>query len=452
MLREHLDARARLPAGPRRADDVDDQHRAQPLPRLAAAAAAFEPLADGDGAITNSTESDGLSPLAELERARSAGAVARCLADLEARPAPGDRARLLRRALARGAGEPHARAAIGTVKTWVRRGLLKLENCLAEVALNCKNKPELRDRLAADTRSARCAGGRACACGAGCEDDPLSSPRGREWEAQPRRRLPQAVAPRSAPPARESVNGLENAPRSVSKARSARLWDPFSSGRPFGLWRAARAAACWSQSRCCHGLNRLRDTTPAAYIAAVERSRKQTTRYGRDRARTGQSRLCRQYRLIQPILVASDAASGCGRCRRDGRPNSLGVVDAEQRRPRRSPRARTGRSATCRRSPISLEPPRRLAHRGAHRSRCCTPGLVLNTGGLNDLGRSILTNALEEDAATASSSSTTKKSTRLLLARLFAKSSVPTCSSREPASRRCALPEPMSTTRSCSTS
>jgi RNA polymerase sigma-70 factor (ECF subfamily) len=86
-------------------------------------------LADEDGAITEAAQSDNPGPLAELEKAKDAQAIARCLKDLEARQRQAI-------ALAFYDGLSHAELAshmhepLGTVKTWVRRGLLKLKSCL----------------------------------------------------------------------------------------------------------------------------------------------------------------------------------------------------------------------------------------------------------------------------------------------------------------------------------
>jgi RNA polymerase sigma-70 factor (ECF subfamily) len=74
-------------------------------------------------------QGDHPDPLAELERAKEAQAVARCLRGLEARQRQAI-------ALAFYDGLSHAELAshlhepLGTVKTWVRRGLLRLRSCL----------------------------------------------------------------------------------------------------------------------------------------------------------------------------------------------------------------------------------------------------------------------------------------------------------------------------------
>jgi RNA polymerase sigma-70 factor, ECF subfamily len=86
-------------------------------------------LADEDGAMTEAAQSDSPGPLAELERARSASAVARCLADLEARQRQAI-ALAFYDGLSHAELASHMREPLGTVKTWVRRGLLKLKSCL----------------------------------------------------------------------------------------------------------------------------------------------------------------------------------------------------------------------------------------------------------------------------------------------------------------------------------
>ena len=85
-----------------------------------------EPLAEG---AEDGIEDGGPGPLDQLERHREAGAIARCLRGLE----PKQRQAI---ALAFFEGLSHAELAqhlrepLGTVKTWVRRGLARLRSCL----------------------------------------------------------------------------------------------------------------------------------------------------------------------------------------------------------------------------------------------------------------------------------------------------------------------------------
>lgn len=86
-------------------------------------------VADEDGALAAAAESPGPGPLAALEQDAAARALKRCLEALE----PKHRQAI---ALAYYDGLSHSELAahlrepLGTVKTWVRRGLLRLRACL----------------------------------------------------------------------------------------------------------------------------------------------------------------------------------------------------------------------------------------------------------------------------------------------------------------------------------
>lgn len=90
-------------------------------------------VSDSDGEMIDNTISDEPGPLTVLEQSKDAQALARCLQTLEARQ---------RQAIALAFYEglshtelaSHLRQPLGTVKTWVRRGLLRLKACLAEAA------------------------------------------------------------------------------------------------------------------------------------------------------------------------------------------------------------------------------------------------------------------------------------------------------------------------------
>jgi RNA polymerase sigma-70 factor (ECF subfamily) len=74
-------------------------------------------------------ESSNPGPLAELERAKDAQALARCLGALEARQRQAI-ALAFYDGLSHADLASHLRQPLGTVKTWVRRGLLRLKSCL----------------------------------------------------------------------------------------------------------------------------------------------------------------------------------------------------------------------------------------------------------------------------------------------------------------------------------
>ena len=86
-------------------------------------------VSDADGEIAEATASDFEGPLALLERSAEARAIAACLKSLE----PRQRQTI---ALAFFEGLSHSELAarmrepLGTVKTWVRRGLIRLKECL----------------------------------------------------------------------------------------------------------------------------------------------------------------------------------------------------------------------------------------------------------------------------------------------------------------------------------
>ena len=84
---------------------------------------------DVDGEIIEGAAGDGPGPLAALEQSRDGAALSRCLGELESK----QRQAIL---LAFHGGLSHSELAaqlrqpLGTVKTWVRRGLARLKTCL----------------------------------------------------------------------------------------------------------------------------------------------------------------------------------------------------------------------------------------------------------------------------------------------------------------------------------
>ena len=84
---------------------------------------------DQDGALTESAESEYPGPLADLERMMESAAIARCLKGLEARQRQAI-ALAFYDGLSHSELAGHLREPLGTVKTWVRRGLLRLKDCL----------------------------------------------------------------------------------------------------------------------------------------------------------------------------------------------------------------------------------------------------------------------------------------------------------------------------------
>ena len=86
---------------------------------------------DVEGEIIEGVASDGPGPLTALERSRDGAALARCLGELESKQR---QAILLafHDGLSHSELAAHLRQPLGTVKTWVRRGLARLKTCLGE--------------------------------------------------------------------------------------------------------------------------------------------------------------------------------------------------------------------------------------------------------------------------------------------------------------------------------
>jgi RNA polymerase sigma-70 factor (ECF subfamily) len=88
-------------------------------------------VADEDGAVAEGTASASPGPLAQLERSSEAAGIARCLQGLEAK----QRQAILLAfydGLSHSELAEHLREPLGTVKTWVRRGLMRLKACLEQ--------------------------------------------------------------------------------------------------------------------------------------------------------------------------------------------------------------------------------------------------------------------------------------------------------------------------------
>ena len=82
-----------------------------------------------DDEFLEGLESDNPSPLDELERGRDTAALARCLRGLDAKQRQAI-ALAFFDGLSHAELAQHLREPLGTVKTWVRRGLARLRSCL----------------------------------------------------------------------------------------------------------------------------------------------------------------------------------------------------------------------------------------------------------------------------------------------------------------------------------
>ncbi len=86
-------------------------------------------VADVAGDLLEGAQSGNPGPLAELERSSDAAALARCLKALEAKQRQAI-ALAFYEGLSHSELARHLREPLGTVKTWVRRGLIRLKSCL----------------------------------------------------------------------------------------------------------------------------------------------------------------------------------------------------------------------------------------------------------------------------------------------------------------------------------
>lgn len=84
---------------------------------------------DDEGEMIEAAESDNPGPLAQLESSADARALKHCLDTLEARQRQAI-ALAYYDGLSHSELASHLREPLGTVKTWVRRGLLRLKGCL----------------------------------------------------------------------------------------------------------------------------------------------------------------------------------------------------------------------------------------------------------------------------------------------------------------------------------
>lgn len=127
-FREHLESCAGVRQGTQRPDDLDDDDRAQPGPRLGAAS---EPrrLRGRPRGTVGDLGSPGPGPLDRLQNTADASALARCLGELS-----GQQRQSIALAYLHGLSHSelanHLDQPLGTIKTWIRRGLEKLRGCI----------------------------------------------------------------------------------------------------------------------------------------------------------------------------------------------------------------------------------------------------------------------------------------------------------------------------------
>ena len=184
--------------------------------------------------------------------------------------------------------------------------------------MNCKGKPELRERLAAEYALGTLRGRARERLKRWMRDDAELAREVAKWEAR-LAPLAQAVAP-VAPPARV-WNALQN--RLEVNPKGARRMS-FSVWKALG-WMASGAAAALIAVTLL--LPSLRDTTPAAYVAVLSDAK---TNRAVLVATAGQADNVLRVNTLDPSIQVSGRSLELWALPRDGKPKSLGVIGAQR--------------------------------------------------------------------------------------------------------------------------
>ena len=185
--------------------------------------------------------------------------------------------------------------------------------------MNCKGKPELRERLAAEYALGTLRGRARARLKRWMRDDAELAREVAKWEAR-LAPLAQAVAP-VAPPARV-WNALQN--RLEVNPKGARRMS-FSVWKALG-WMASGAAAALIAVTLL--LPSLRDTTPAAYVAVLSDAK---TNRAVLVATAGQADNVLRVNTLDPSIQVSGRSLELWALPRDGKPKSLGVIGSAER-------------------------------------------------------------------------------------------------------------------------
>jgi anti-sigma-K factor RskA len=184
--------------------------------------------------------------------------------------------------------------------------------------LNCKGKPELRERLAAEYALGTLRGRARARLKRWMRDDAELAREVAKWEAR-LAPLAQAVAP-VAPPARV-WNALQN--RLEVNPKGARRMS-FSVWKALGLMASGAATALLAIAIL---LPSLRDTSPAAYVAVLSDAK---TNRAVLVATAGQADKVLRVNTLDPSIQVSGRSLELWALPRDGKPKSLGVIGAQR--------------------------------------------------------------------------------------------------------------------------
>ena len=184
--------------------------------------------------------------------------------------------------------------------------------------MNCKGKPELRERLAAEYALGTLRGRARERLKRWMRDDAELAREVAKWEAR-LAPLAQAVAP-VAPPARV-WNALQN--RLEVNPKGARRMS-FSVWKALGLMASGAATALLAIAIL---LPSLRDTSPAAYVAVLSDAK---TNRAVLVATAGQADKVLRVNTLDPSIQVSGRSLELWALPRDGKPKSLGVIGAQR--------------------------------------------------------------------------------------------------------------------------
>jgi len=185
--------------------------------------------------------------------------------------------------------------------------------------LNCKDKPELRERLAAEYALGTLRGRARERLKRWMREDPELAREVARWEAR-LAPLAQGVSP-VAPPARVWTalqTRLEGA-RDAGHKLSFCVWKALG-------WMASGAAAALIAVTLL--LPSLRDTTPAAYVAVLSDAK---TNRAVLVATAGQADNVLRVNTLDPSIQVSGRSLELWALPRDGKPKSLGVIGSAER-------------------------------------------------------------------------------------------------------------------------
>jgi len=185
--------------------------------------------------------------------------------------------------------------------------------------LNCKGKPELRERLAAEYALGTLRGRARERLKRWMREDPELAREVARWEAR-LAPLAQGVSP-VAPPARVWT-ALQTR---LEGARDAGHKLSFSVWKALG-WMASGAAAALIAVTLL--LPSLRDTTPAAYVAVLSDAK---TNRAVLVATAGQADNVLRVNTLDPSIQVSGRSLELWALPRDGKPKSLGVIGSAER-------------------------------------------------------------------------------------------------------------------------